>query len=133
MNPIIAQHFDAVEVRIIQSPVIFSYQIVRREISPIDGKLRLKMTLTDGESAEFFEYVTEVSGKIHLSKYSFQWQNTQGKLKRRWDNAPHHPHLPNSPHHVHNEDRTVYGVMTVPDIFYVIEQIEEAYGSHIEA
>jgi hypothetical protein len=124
MNLIITQHFDAVEVRIIQSRAIVSYQVVRREISPVDGKLRIKMTLTDGGIAEFVEYVTEVGGKINLSKYSFHWQNAQGKLKRRWDNAPHHSELPNSPHHVHNEDGIVLGIMTVPDIFYFIEQIE---------
>jgi len=126
MNPIIAQHFNAIEVRLIQSPAIVSYQVVGREISPIDGKLRLKMALSDGGLAEFFEYVTEVDGYIRLSKYSFHWQYPEGKLRRRWDNAPHHPELPNSPHHVHNDDKTVYSVMIVPDIFYVIEQIEEA-------
>ncbi len=36
------------------------------------------------------------------------------------------PKLPNWPHHVHNKDGTVHGMMMVPDIFYVIDQIEEA-------
>ena len=125
MNPIIIQHFEEIEIRLIQSPVIVSYQIVRREIAPIDGKLRIKMALSDGGLAEFVEYITESGGNILLSKYSFHWQDASGKLKRRWDNAPHHPELPNSPHHVHHEDRTIHGVITVPDIFYVIEQIEK--------
>jgi len=82
MNPNIAQHFDAIEVRLIQS---------------------------------------------HVIRYSFHWQDAQGKLKQRWDNAPHHPELPNFPHHVHNQDRSVHGVITVPDIFSIIDQIEKAY------
>jgi len=126
MNSIIAQYFDAIEVRLIQSPVITSYQIVSREIALVDGKLRIKMALSDGGLSEFVKYVTESEGEIQLSKYSFHWQNAQGKLKRRWDNAPHHPELPNAPHHVHHEDRTVHGMMTVPDLFYVIKQIEQA-------
>ncbi|MEN8217328.1 MAG: DUF6516 family protein [Pseudomonadota bacterium] len=85
------------------------------------------MALTDDGLAEFVEYVNEVDGNIHLSKYSFHWQDAQGKLKQRWDNAPHHPELPNFPHHVHNQDRSVHGVITVPDIFYIIDQIEKAY------
>jgi len=126
MNSIIAQYFDAIEVRLIQSPVITSYQIVSREIALVDGKLRIKMTLSDGGLSEFVEYVTESNGEIQLSKYSFHWQDAQRKLKQRWDNAPHHPELPNAPHHVHHEDRTVHGVMIKPDLFYVIKQIEQA-------
>ena len=126
MNLIIAQHFDVVEVWLIQNPVIVSYQILRREIAPADGKLRLKMTLCDGSIAELFEYVVESNQQIHLLKYSFHWQDAQGKLRRRWDNAPHYPNLPNSPHHVHNEDGSVQGVTDVPDMFSVIEKIEEA-------
>ncbi|WP_069471008.1 toxin-antitoxin system TumE family protein [Candidatus Marithrix sp. Canyon 246] len=125
MNLIITQHFDAVEVRIIQSPIIVSYEVVRREISPVDGKLRIKMALTDGGLAEFVAYVSDVGGKISLLKYSFHWQNSKGKLKQRWDNAAHHPQLPNYPHHVHKEDGAVLAIMTVPDIFYFIEQIEQ--------
>ncbi len=44
---------------------------------------------------EFFEYVIETSGEIQLSKYRFHWQDAQGNLKKRWDNAPHHLELPN--------------------------------------
>ncbi|RMD91642.1 MAG: hypothetical protein D6813_07315, partial [Calditrichaeota bacterium] len=74
---------------------------------------------------ELFEYVTESDGKIYLKKYSFHWQDANGKLKRRWDNAPHHPELPNAPHHVHNEDGSVNEVKEIPDIFYIIETIEQ--------
>jgi len=33
MNPIIKTHFDTFETRLIESPVIVSYQILRREIA----------------------------------------------------------------------------------------------------
>ncbi len=126
MNPTIEQYFDTVELRLIQSPVIIAYQIVRREIAPADGKLRIKVTLNDGGLAELFEYVSESDGHIHLSKYSFHWQDAQGKLKQRWDNAPHYPNLPNSPHHVHNEDNSVQGVTEAIDTFSIVEKIEKA-------
>ncbi|MEA1899197.1 MAG: DUF6516 family protein, partial [Thermodesulfobacteriota bacterium] len=44
-------------------------------------------------------------------KYSFHWQNAQGRLRQRWDNAPHYPDLPNAPHHVHGENDSVQEVM----------------------
>ena len=126
MNPIIRQHFDAAEARLVQSPVVVSYQILRREIATSDGKLRVKVVLTDGGSAELFEYVTESGGRISLSKYSFHWQDAQGRLRRRWDNAPHHPNLPNAPHHVHSENDSVRAVTNVPDLFFVVGEIEKA-------
>jgi hypothetical protein len=88
MNPIIAQYFDMIEVWLVQSPIIVSYQVIRQEITPVDGKLRLKTRLSDRGMLEFFEYVVEADGDIQLSKYSFHWQDAQGKLKTRWDNAP---------------------------------------------
>ena len=126
MNPIIRQRFEAAEARLIQSPVVASYQILRREITTSDGKLRVKVALTDGGSAELFEYVTESEEHINLLKYSFHWQDAQGRLRQRWDNAPHYPNLPNAPHHVHSENDSVREVTDVPDLFFVIREIEES-------
>jgi len=42
MNPIIRKHFDVLEARLIESPVIVSYQMLRREIAAAEGKLRVK-------------------------------------------------------------------------------------------
>ena len=42
MNAFIAQHFDDVETRLIASPAIASYRVLRREVAPSDGKLLVK-------------------------------------------------------------------------------------------
>jgi len=47
MNLFIQQHFDTIEVRLIESPVITSYRILSREIGPSDGKIRIKPKLSD--------------------------------------------------------------------------------------
>lgn len=126
MNPIIRKHFDVLEARLIESPVIVSYQMLRREIAAAEGKLRIKAILSDGGSIELFEYVAESGGHIRLLKYSFHWQDAQGKLRQRWDYAPHYPDLPNAPHHVHGENDSVQEVMQVHDVFFVIREIEKA-------
>jgi Family of unknown function (DUF6516) len=36
--------------------------------------------------------------------YSFHWQRPDGGMIRRWDDAPHYPHLETHPHHVHEGD-----------------------------
>lgn len=132
MNPIIREHFDIFEAKLIESPVIVSYQILRQEIAASDGKLRVKAALSDGGSIELFEYVAESDRHIHLLKYSFHWQDAQGKIRQRWDNAPHYPNLPNAPHHVHSKNDSVREVMQVPDVFFVVGEIEKALQGRIE-
>jgi len=126
MNPIIREYFDFFETRLIESPAIVSYLILSREIAVSDGKMRVKASLRDGGNVELFEYVAESKGLIRVMKYSFHWQDAQGKLRRRRDNSPHHPELSNAPHHVHGEDDSVRETTQVPDIFSVIRQIEDA-------
>jgi hypothetical protein len=129
MNAIINHHFDAVEMRLLQSSVIVMYEILSREVSLVDGKLRIKATLCNNEMLEFFEYDTETNGELHSVKYSFHWQDAQGVLKKRWDNAPHYLHLPNAPHHVHIEDGRVEEVTAAPDAFFVIGEIEQIFDT----
>ena len=126
MNLIIRKRFDTIEALLIENPVIISYQVLRCEVGPSDGKLRVKAVLSDGGTLELFEYVAESGGHIRLLKYSFHWQDAQEKLRRRWDNAPHHPNLPNAPHHIHFEDGKVQQSRKVPDAFSIIKQIEAA-------
>ena len=57
MNPIIRKHFDTVESRLVESPVIISYEVLKREIAPSDGKIRVKAILSDGGVVELFEYI----------------------------------------------------------------------------
>lgn len=93
MNLFIRQHFDTIEVRLIESPVIISYRILRQEIGPSDGKIRIKAMLGNGGALELFEYAAESDTNVQLLKYSFHWQSADGALKRRWDNAPNYPEL----------------------------------------
>ncbi len=126
MNPILAARYEDVEVSLIGSPVVIAYDITRKEIGFSDGKFRVRLTLIDNSSAEFFEYATESNRQVRVRKYSSHWQDEGGVLRRRWDNAPHHLSLPNSPHHVHEADGTVHGTEPPnPDLFSVLALIEE--------
>ena len=83
MNSIINQHFDSIEARLLQSPVIVAYEVLSREVSLKDGKLCIKATLRNSGMLELFEYDIEVNGYIRLMKYSFHWQDTQAMLQKR--------------------------------------------------
>ena len=97
MNVLINQHFTMIEMQLLQSSAVVAYDLLSREVGLIDGKLRIKATLRNQAILELFEYDNEIGGQIQSLKYSFHWQNAQGLLKKRWDNAPHYPHLPNAP------------------------------------
>jgi hypothetical protein len=125
MNALIRQYFETIEERLIQSSMVISYQVRSQEITPVDGKLRLKVSLNCGDSIELFEYVKVSHQVLQVLKYSFHWQDQQGQLKQRWDNAPHFPHLPNAPHHVHLANGAVESLMEVPNILGVLEYLEE--------
>jgi len=125
MNPIIAHYFDDIEMRLIESPVVASYRQVRREITPTDGKLRIRARLIDSGFFELFEYVTEKEGQIALRKYRFHWQDTDGELICRWDNVKHHMNLPNAPHHLHTKESPPQPVFDVPNAMTILTMIEE--------
>jgi hypothetical protein len=125
MNMFIAERFDDIEARLIANPAVTAYQVLRREIAPSDGKLRVKVVLSDGGAAELFEYVTEAGGQVAVRKYSFHWQDAQGNLVRRWDNAPHHKELAGAPHHSHAADGTVQAMAGAMDMLKAIEEIEK--------
>jgi len=124
MNVEISEHFDAIESRLIISPAVVEFDILSREIIPDDGKIRIRATLVDGGLVELFEYVVPVGERLELRQYRFHWQDAEGSLLRRWDNAPHYPDLPNAPHHVHLADGSVKPVPNPPDALSVIEVME---------
>ncbi|MCI0444582.1 DUF6516 family protein [bacterium] len=68
------------------------------------GYLRMRVRLVNDDLLEVSEYVTGESGKIELINYSYHWQGVQGRLKKRWANAPHHPVIESHPFHVHEAD-----------------------------
>jgi len=128
MNSVIEQYFNEIEIRLIESPQVVSYNIIRREIAPNDGKIRIQAFLDDGSYLEIFEYVIERKGTLEFAKYSIHWQDRGGRLLRRWDNAPHHPGLPHAPHHLHYSDMRVEGI-SLPTFFEMFDTIEQLCGS----
>lgn len=124
MNRLIHTHFNATEARLIASPIVAAFDVIRREVTPTDGKMRIRATLTDGGLLELFEYVEEDQGRLNLQKYSFHWQDATGELVQRWDNVNHYPDLPNAPHHVHQADGSVQSVPGVPGMTDILDKVE---------
>lgn len=125
MNPRIEGHFAFIEGLLLESPAVRAYQVTKRLVGPTDGKLRIKVELSGGGKAEFFEYLV-ATPEVRIVKYSFHCQTASGTLLKRWDNAPHFPEMPNVPHHVHLADGAVIPAAQPPDIAAVLLELEQA-------
>jgi hypothetical protein len=66
-------------------------------------ELRVSLTLKDKSRLTVKDYLF-ADGK---RKYAYHWQSENGRLLRRWDNAPHWPDLPGAPHHCHSASNIV--------------------------
>lgn len=128
MNPRIVSLFDRIEIRLIESPAVVSYRIISREISPDAGKLRFRADLISGGLLECFVYYRQRGDLLPVEKHSFHWQDEQGNLVCRLDNAPHHVDLPHAPHHLHTGADRVEGFGGKPDLFDFICEVECHYG-----
>lgn len=67
-------------------------------------------------------------GRLSLLPYSYHWADANQRLIRRWDNAFHHPTLPNFPHHVHMEAEESVHTGEPVDIFFVLATIGKLIG-----
>lgn len=124
MNENIRRYFDAIEVRLIESPAVASYQVIRRDIAVVDGMMRIKSVLSNDETFEFFIYMVEEKHQLVLDRYSFHWQDKEGCLLIRMDNAPHFPDMPNAPHHVHKGREVVEALLETPQLLPFLDEIE---------
>jgi uncharacterized protein DUF6516 len=73
------------------------------------GFMRYRLTLINDDLLELTERVEVQAGEIVVTKYRHHWQNQEGALLKRWDNAPHYPQIASFPHHLHDgaEDNVV--------------------------
>lgn len=114
----------SVETRLIASPAVKSFQIIRQEMLGTSGFYRLRTTLADNSELIMFEYFSLQAGKVIVEKFSFHWQMPDSTLIRRWDNAPHHRHLVTAPNHLHEGSETNVLSHNAVDAAFVIAEIE---------
>ena len=117
--------FEEYEKLLLASPVVTQFNIAKRRIVEREGFIRGRAELTGGGLLEFSEFWSGEEGEeITLREYTYHWQDAEGQLVQRWDNAPHHPDLPHAPNHVHFADGTTQGNPQPPTLQSVLNEIE---------
>ena len=98
---VVSDYLDDIEAAFLLSSVVLSFQVREREERQQEGFIRLRAVLATGDVFEAFEFVVVASSMVQTLTYRIHWQDGAGRLKRRWDNAPHHRDVSTFPHHVH--------------------------------
>ncbi|MEK7439379.1 MAG: DUF6516 family protein [Chloroflexota bacterium] len=102
-----AEYLSAVELAFVESPVITNFSVVRQWANSDDGYIRVRATLLNNNFLEAAEYFVQEDEEIATVDYRYHWAAPdKQQLRRRWDNTPDHPELPNFPHHCHIESET---------------------------
>lgn len=116
-------YIDDIKTYIISESHITDFSILREESQGKIGLYRYRILFDDKSLLEMFERFDVTDGKVTISKYSFHWQDADGKLIKRWDNAAHHPELSSHPHHIHEgaeENVMQHLPVTAKDILHII-------------
>jgi len=105
----VKDYLDSIVQELFVSHAVSSFKVLKREVGDEDGYIRIKCGLSNCDILEFAEYVQIRKERINIETYSFHWQDTDGKLIKRWDNVEHHKDVDTFPHHLHLPDGTVIG------------------------
>ncbi len=108
----LVNYIKSIEELIATSPEVIEFIILRRSFYETDLEkiliYRFKVKFKDNSTVEITERLIEFTNKIKRTKYSYHFQDKNGKLIKRWDNAPHHPEIESYPHHLHiSESRVI--------------------------
>jgi hypothetical protein len=84
--------------------LVSNIQILKEKyLKEIDaGFIRIKIILKNNDILELSEYVQTTNLGLEVKSYTFHWQDANGHLKKRWDNASHHLKIATYPHHLHD-------------------------------
>ena len=102
----IQEYLGQIDELLTTNSAVNDVAIVRRSIRDTDTEkvlnYRYRVTLADGSLVELTERVLEAQGILEVTRYRHHWQDADGHLIKRWDNAPHHPTVDTFPHHLHD-------------------------------
>ncbi len=85
-----------------KSKIIKKFEVVDFKHGKDFYYIKIKAMVIDGSILAIREYVSEQD-----FLYSYHWQDSEGNLIMRWDNAPHFKNIKTYPHHRHLTNGTV--------------------------
>ena len=120
-------YLTAIKVKLLTSPLVQSFTIIKERVIVDQGYFRARLTLTNGDFCEIVEFFAVQNQTCVTESYRYQWMDaTKQQLRKRWDNVEHFPDIPNFPHHVHIlEEANVHPSLSL-NILEIIDYLEKA-------
>ncbi|HOU14375.1 MAG TPA: DUF6516 family protein [Anaerolineae bacterium] len=118
-------HLAEIYARLSISPIVASFVVLESRDARDYGYFRARLTLINHDHLELAEYFVVTNEQIQVIRYRYQWMDAMFVLKKRWDNAKHHPGILNFPHHIHigTEGHVISGdLLHVVELLTVLEQ-----------
>ena len=122
-------YLNTIKLKLATSPSVSEAEILQEWGMDDKGFLRARLRLTNGDFVEVAEFFMIDQEKTRTVEYRYQWMDSMKHgLRKRWDNAPHHPELPNFPHHVHVKDEKRIEPGVLMNIVELIDLLEQELG-----
>lgn len=83
--------------------IIKNHEIITWDSEPVSYRFKANVYLINDSQLIIKDYLF-LSGR----KYTFHWQNKDGSLITRWDNAPQWKGIATFPHHKHKKEGVFY-------------------------
>lgn len=117
---------DAEYASLLGHPLVQSTELVRYTANRLDGYLRVRTILVNGDFLEVALHIAIHNGNVVIDSYRYQWMDgTRTKLRRRWDDTPHFPQLPGFPHHCHIEQEDDVEPARLMDVKMLLDVIAQ--------
>lgn len=106
-------------LELLQDELIKSFEILDFKSGNSFYFLKIRAVVIDESLLHIKEY-SSLGGYL----YSYHWQRSDGSLRIRWDNSPHHKNLRTFPDHKHAPELMESKEMCLSD---VLEEIRETF------
>ena len=126
---LIEDYFQEIESDIANCPYVSESRLLKDKRSLHIGIIEGEIGFVDESALYFIEFVT-VKDKTERYKYSYHYQDRDGKVIFRYDMAPHHKKIETYPHHKHvNLEKVIKAF--APHLAKVLDEIGELITSKI--
>jgi hypothetical protein len=104
-----------------QSPIVSDFEVLEFRTWEDGFYYKIKIGIQDGSLLFAREFYNQ-----NERHYSFHWQDANGVMLVRWDDAPHHRHLTTFPCHKHIKDQVVESLpVGLPQVLQEIATLQQ--------
>lgn len=103
-------------------PFVTGYEVLKFDRTQNVLRLKIVVNLRDGSQL----FLSEASTPRGF-RYAYHWQDTEGRLIARWDNAPHHHTIETFPAHMHVGSKIEPA--TQPTVREVLEYLAQHFNA----